>query len=161
MAVVPAGGGIEKRRPAAVLGQDRSEEIPGVDGLHDAEFVEHDAERVDAAQAIRLIRPEHLEDRAGPVRGGELDLHLGLVLGPDQGRRKVLEKGPAEVIAAVPENFAAHVVEGGQVEVHARPLEHAEDQERQAQHGLAGPAVHDDHQAADALLAGDQHVALP
>jgi hypothetical protein len=95
------------------------------------------------------------------VRGGELDLHLRLVLGAHECRRKVIEEGPAEVIAPVPENLAAHVVEGGQVEVDAGPLEHAEDQEGQPQHRLAGSAVHDDHEALDALLAGDEHLALP
>jgi hypothetical protein len=75
----------------------------------------------------RLIRPHHLEDRAGPVRGGELDLHLGLVLGAHEGRREVIEEGPPEMIAPVPENLRAHVVEGHEIEVHARPLEHAED----------------------------------
>jgi hypothetical protein len=132
-----------------------------VRGLHDAELVEHDPEGVDAAQAIRLIRPEHLEDRAGPVRGGKLDLHLGLVLGAHESRREVIEKGPAKVIAPVPEDLAAHVVEGREIEVHTRPLKHAEDRERQIQHGLAGPAVHHDDQAPDATLAGDQHLALP
>jgi hypothetical protein len=95
------------------------------------------------------------------MRGGELDLHLRLVLGAHEGRREVIEEGPAEMMAAVPENLAAHVVEGGQVEVHARPLEHAEDQEGQPQHRLAGPAVHDDDEAPDALLARDEHLALP
>ena len=161
MAVVPAGRGIKKRGPSGVLRQDRAEQIPGVRGVHDAELVEHDAEGVDAAQAIRLIGAQHLKDRAGPVGGGELDLHLGLVLRAHERRREVIEEGPAEVVAPVPEDLPAHVVEGGQVEVHARPLEHAEDQEGQAQHGLARPAVHDDDQAPDALFAGDQDLALP